>query len=174
MYNHNQCVFLSVTKPYSANFAWLVSMLTYSTTDYCNSQYLAVKVLGMLHYTLIPSHCIQVDIERLLFSSAVKLHNFWGPKTDKTVINSSTKMSDFCENCNPHSTYHTTAIGECLVVIEFAETCKLTEFAYIFKDFYRFEKWEFIACSNRQFEHAVWYVKVNCCEDKWAWIFRVM
>ena len=23
-------------------------------------------------------------------------------------------MSDFCKNCNPHSSYHTTAIGECL------------------------------------------------------------
>ena len=28
---------------------------------------IAVKVLGMFHYTLIPSHSIQVDIERLLF-----------------------------------------------------------------------------------------------------------
>ena len=24
-------------------------------------------------------------------------------------------MSDFCENCNPHSSYHTTAVGENLV-----------------------------------------------------------
>ena len=32
--------------------------------------------LGMLHYTLITFHCIQVDIERLSFSPAVKLHNF--------------------------------------------------------------------------------------------------
>ena len=37
-------------------------------------------------------------------------------------------MSDFCENCNPHSSYHTTAVGECLVGIAFAETCKLTLF----------------------------------------------
>ena len=35
------------------------------------------------------------------------------------------QMSDFCENCNPHSSYHTTAVGECLVDndIQFAETC---------------------------------------------------
>ena len=26
-------------------------------------------------------------------------------------------MSDFCKNCNPHSSYHTTAVGECLVDI---------------------------------------------------------
>ena len=25
------------------------------------------------------------------------------------------KMSDFCKNCNPHSSYHTTAVDECLV-----------------------------------------------------------
>ena len=62
-----------------------------------------------------------------------------------SLINS--QMSDFCENCNPHSSYHTTT-GECLVDIRFAET-------YIFKDFYRLEKWEFIACSNKQFEYAV-------------------
>ena len=41
--------------------------------------------------TLIPSHWIEVDIERLLFSLAVKMPNFWGPKVDKKVINSSTK-----------------------------------------------------------------------------------
>ena len=54
---------------------------------------IAVKVLGMLHYTLIPSHCIEVDIERLLFSLAVKLDNFWGPNIDKKVINSSNKWT---------------------------------------------------------------------------------
>ena len=35
-------------------------------------------------------------------------------------------MSNFCENCNPHSSYHTTAVGECLVDIWFAEICQLT------------------------------------------------
>ena len=35
-------------------------------------------------------------------------------------------MSDFCKICNPHSSYHTTAIGECLVDIWFAEICQLT------------------------------------------------
>ena len=45
------------------------------------------------------------------------------------------QMSDSCENCNPHSSYHTTTIGECLVDIRFAETFKLAvwacSFAYI-------------------------------------------
>ena len=61
-------------------------MLTWSTI-----LSIAVKGLGVLHYTLIPSHCIQVDIERLLFSLAVKWHKFWSPKIDKKVINSDTK-----------------------------------------------------------------------------------
>ena len=34
---------------------------------------------------------LEVDIERLLFSLAVKMPNFWGPKKDKKVINSPTK-----------------------------------------------------------------------------------
>ena len=51
--------------------------------------------------------------------------NFWGQKK-KNMINSSTKCLDFCKNCNPHSSYHTTAVGECLVDIWFAEICQLT------------------------------------------------
>ena len=35
-------------------------------------------------------------------------------------------MSDFCKNCNPHSLYHTTTVGECVVDIWFAEICQLT------------------------------------------------
>ena len=41
--------------------------------------------------TLIPSHWIEVDIERLLFRLSVKMPNFWGPKIDKKVISSPTK-----------------------------------------------------------------------------------
>ena len=36
------------------------------------------------------------------------------------------QMSDFCENYNPHSSYHTTTVGKCLVDIWLAESCKLT------------------------------------------------
>ena len=61
-------------------------MLTWSTI-----LSIAVKGLGVLHYTLIPSHCIQVDMERLLFSLAVKWHKIWSPQIDKKVINSVTK-----------------------------------------------------------------------------------
>ena len=35
-------------------------------------------------------------------------------------------MSDFCKNCNHDSSYHTIAVGECLVDIWFAEICQLT------------------------------------------------
>ena len=44
----------------------------------------------MLYCTLIPSHCIQVDNERLSCSLAVKLDNFKVPKIDTKVTNSST------------------------------------------------------------------------------------
>ena len=39
-------------------------------------------------------------------------------------------MSDFCENCNPHSSYHTTAVGEYLVDIWFAEICQMTLYVF--------------------------------------------
>ena len=32
-------------------------------------------------------------------------------------VTSTKCLSDFCENCNPHSSYHNAAIGECLVDI---------------------------------------------------------
>ena len=52
---------------------------------------IAVKVLGMLQHTNPFLIELEVDIERLWFSLAVKMPNFWGPKKDKKVINSSTK-----------------------------------------------------------------------------------
>ena len=102
---------------------------------------------------LIPSHCIQVDIERLLFSLAVKLHNFWGPLNRQKGDQFFYQMSDFCENCailTPH------ILPPLLVNVWLIfDLQKHVNFVYIFKDFYGFEKWEFIA---RQFEHAVLYV----------------
>ena len=77
--------------------------------------------------TLIPSHWIEVDIERLLFSLAVRMPNFWGPGIEQKGDQCFYQMSDFCKNCNPHSSYHTTAIGECLVDIWIAGICQLTE-----------------------------------------------
>ena len=41
------------------------------------------------------------------------------------------QISDFCTNCNPHSLNHTTTIGECLINIWYAETCKLTLFTFL-------------------------------------------
>ena len=67
-------------------------------------------------------------------------------------------MSDFCENCNPHSSYYPTAIGECLVDFQFAETCNLTLFTFLKI---------FISLKNeslkRQFGHAVLYVMLMVC-----------
>ena len=94
---------------------------------------IAVKVLGMLHYTLIPSHCIQVDIERLLFSLAVKLHNFWGLKIDikLKMIDTSTKCLISVKSCNPYSSYDITAVGKCLADIWFAETLNWLSFTFL-------------------------------------------
>ena len=94
------------------------------------------------------------------------------------MINSSTKyliyrlkrdqffyqMFDFCENCNLHYSYHTTLVG-CkwliyLICRKEMQTCKLTLITD-FNNFYRFEKWEFIACSNGRFELGV---------HEWDWV----
>ena len=54
---------------------------------------IAVKVLGMHQHTnpLSLNWSWYWEFERLLFSLAVKIPNFWGPKIDKKVINFSTK-----------------------------------------------------------------------------------
>ena len=147
-------VFLSVPKhfyPYSAN------LLAMHRCSHVVLFTIAVKVLDMLHYTLIPSHFIQVDIERLLFSPAVKWHNFWCPKIDKMVINSCTKclISVKIAILTPHII--PLPLVTVWLYIRFEETCKLTLFTwYIFKDFFISLK-----SSNMQFEHAVLYVKIR-------------
>ena len=87
-------VFISVPQhynPYSGNFAWHHRPHGQPQTIIpIQLTLLAVKVLGMLQHTN-PYHWIEVDIERLLFSLAVKMPHFWSPKIDKQVINSSTK-----------------------------------------------------------------------------------
>ena len=70
--------------PYSANLAghaWLF-------TEFSKAVVLtiAVKVLGMLQHTNPLSL-----IKKLILRDFVKMPNFWGPKKDKNVINSSTK-----------------------------------------------------------------------------------
>ena len=52
---------------------------------------IAVKVLGILLHTKSPLIELEVDIEGLLFSLAVKMPNFGGPEKGKKVINSSNK-----------------------------------------------------------------------------------
>ena len=87
---------------------------------------IAVKVLGMLQHTNPLSLSLN-DTERLLFSlascqNAQYLRSKSRQKGDQFFY----QMFDFCENCNPHSSYHTTAVGKCLVDIWFAEICQLT------------------------------------------------
>ena len=86
---------------------------------------LTVKVLGMLQHTnplslnwswywetFIKSSCQNAPF--LKFKNRQKGDQFFY------------QMSDFCENCNRHSSYHNAAVGECLVDIWFAEICQLT------------------------------------------------
>ena len=72
-------------------------------------------------------------ILRDFHEACIKLHNFGGPKIEKQVISffyHCGKCLISSENCNPHTSYHTTAVGECLVHIRLAETLKLTLFTF--------------------------------------------
>ena len=52
--------------------------------------------------------------------------NFWGPKKIQKGDQFFYQVSDFCKKCYHDSSYHTIAVGECLVDIWFAEICQLT------------------------------------------------
>ena len=87
--------------------------------------FLAVKVLGMLQHTNPLSLNWSWYWETFIYSScqnAPFLKSKNRQKGDQFLY----QMSDFCENCNPHSSYHDAAVGECLVDIWFAEICQLT------------------------------------------------
>ena len=137
-------------------------MLTCSTTDYCSH-----NTWESFGYAKLISLIPLIAFKLILWD--FQIAQFLRSKNRQKVIN---KMPDFCENCNPYSSYHTTPVGECLVDISFAEICKLTLCTFL-KIFYQFEKWEFIACSNRQFEQAVLYVRKSiislsasrCCAE---------
>ena len=109
--------FLSVPKhhdhnPYSANLLGVLQWQCSHEVPYSQLESIAVKGLGVLHYTLIPSHCIQVDMERLLFSLAVK----WHKSKNKKVINSYTKclISVKIAILTPH----TTAVGNVWLIFD--------------------------------------------------------
>ena len=78
----------------------------------CSRYIWAMKVLGMLHYSLILAHCIHVDITDF-YSSSCQVAQFFRSKNRQKGDQFFNQMSDFCENCNPVS-YHTSAVGECL------------------------------------------------------------
>ena len=124
---------------------------------------IAVKILGILHYSLSPLSMYSSWYWETFIQFSCQIVQFLRSKNRQKGDQFFYQMPDFCENCNPHFLYHTTAAVECLVDNRFAETCKLTLFTPLidFFFFYQFEKWEFIACSNRQFEHAILYVNMN-------------
>ena len=75
--------------PYSANLAGHARPFSEFFKSCCSHN--SCEGLGMLQHTNPFLIELEVDIERLWFSLAVKMPNFWGPKKDKKVINSSTK-----------------------------------------------------------------------------------
>ena len=74
-----------------------------------------------------PSHCFQIDLETFIQSSC-QIAQFLRSKNRQK---GDQFFYQICENCNPHSSYPTTAVGECLVDIRFAETCILTLFTFL-------------------------------------------
>ena len=110
--------------PYSANLVGRAWPITEFFKSCCS--YNSCEGLGMLQHTKSPLIELLVGIERLSFSLAVKMLNFWGPKKDKKVINSSTKclISVKIAILTPHII--PPAVGKCLVDIWFAEICQLT------------------------------------------------
>ena len=71
-------------------------------------------------------------------------------------------MSDFCENCNPHSSYHTTAIGECLVDM----ICRNmpTDFVCFWKSNAFKEHMSFVWIYSQLQIHTMLYVAF-CCSN---------
>ena len=150
------------SNPYSANLASVYHRSHVPSQSF--SKLLFSQKLWRLwacFNTLIPSHWIEVDIERLLFSLAVKMPNFWGPKIDKRGDQFFYQMSEFCENCNPHSSHHTTAVGEYLVDIWFAEICQMTLIVCFWKSIHAFKKHTSFVWIYSQLQiHTMLYVRL--------------
>ena len=135
-------------------------MLTCSTTDYCSHNSCESFGHASLHTyplslhsswhweTFIQSSCQIVQFFRFINRQ----------KGDQFFY----QLSDFCENCNPHSSYHTLPPPLVNVWLIFDLEKHETDFVYMFKDFSSIWKnHEFIAYSNWQFEHAVLYVTMG-------------
>ena len=80
-------------------------------------------------------------------------------------------MSDFCENCNPHSSYHTTVVGEYLVDIWFAEICQMTLVCF-WKSIHAFKKhtsfvWIYSQLQIHTMLYVLWW------DGKYLEIFQV-
>ena len=88
-----------------------------------------MNVLGMHTYPR-PLHSSWFW-DTLIQSSNCQIAQFMRSKIGQTGEQFFYQMSDFCENCNPHSSYHTTTVCECLVDIGFAGSCKLTLFTFL-------------------------------------------
>ena len=110
---------------------------------------------------LIPSYCIQVDIERLLLKSYCQIASFLRSKKDKEVINSSTKCLISVKIAN-FTLHIIPLLLENVRLISDLQKHQLKHVNWLWLHLYRFylfEKWDiFTAYPNRQFDHAVLYV----------------
>ena len=116
--------------------------------------------------TLVPSHWIEVDIDRLLFSLAVKMPNFgdYGPETVKKVINSSTKclISVKIAILTPHIIPPPLVNVWLILDLAFAEICQSIVHAFI-------EHTSFVWIYSQLHIHTtlyVWppYACWHCCD----------
>ena len=86
--------------PYSANLAGHASVLTCPITEFFKAVALtiAMRRFWSCFNTLIPSHWIEVDIERLFSCQNAQ---FLRSKNKQNGDQFFYQISDFCENCNP-------------------------------------------------------------------------
>ena len=117
-------------------------------------------------YTLIPDTAFKAGIGRLMQSQIAQLKSKNRQEGDQFFY----QMSDFCENCNPYSSKSYTPsppLVNVWLIHDFQR--HETEIVYIFKDFYWFELWGFIACSNPwawSFKHVPLTLKRDPCSSQ--------
>ena len=156
--NNNNSPFHEPFHHFPSN-VWMMGMLSKTiVTHSCES-------LGMHHYSLIPSHCIQGrywETFNAVYICSCWISQFFRSKNRLKGDQFFHQMFDFCENCNPHTTK--CCFGEWLVYIWFAETVIILLCLY-FQRFLLVWDGVLLQHSIRQFEHAILYDHMQ----KMAW-----
>ena len=86
------------------------------------------------------------------------------------------QVSDLCKNCNPHSSYHTTAVGECLVHIWFAEICQLTMCVFGSQSMLSKSTRRFVWIYSQLLIHTMLYSVCMSGDHKWlsSWYYHTL